>query len=76
MSSVTPCLLSRLGLLVLGLRGLLLSSFDLLEPLQRDMRSVLFRIVDILAVVPVPGGHCHAMDIDCAGPGGTASWRR
>lgn len=45
------------------------------QTLQSDLSSVLFGIVDILAVVPVPRWNCCALDLDCTAPGSASPCR-
>jgi len=68
-------LLLRLLLLLLLLRKLLLVDWEdsSVQTLESDLRSVLFGIVDILAVIPIARWNGRALDFDGATPSSTSS---
>lgn len=43
------------------------------QTFQSDLSGVLFGIMDVLAVIPVPRWNGVALDLDCAAPGSASS---
>jgi hypothetical protein len=75
---IAPMLLVLVLVLVplLLLRMLLLGVWYVssVQTFQSDLGSVLFGIVDVLAVVPVAGRNRSALDLDCAAPSSASSY--